>query len=96
MSLLVLHLLPDQATVITSMAMGSGESFDLSDINLYGAAGSAAFSNNYWGPTANPWELHHGGGSWGCGAGGCGVFALNLKHTASNSRTNIGCRLAKV
>lgn len=80
-------------TVITSMAMGSGESFDLSDINLYGAAGSAAFSDNYWGPTAN-WVAYHGG-SWADGAGWC-VFALNLACTASNSRTYIGCRLAKV
>lgn len=81
------------ATAITSMVTNKGTGFDLSDVNVYGQAGAAPFADNYWGAASAFVALH--GGSWGSGAS-CGVFALALDYTASNSHTGVGCRLAKV
>ena len=67
--------------------------FDLSAVNIYGAAGSVAFSDAYVGPSANFISCH--GGDWNEGAS-VGIFSLNLSNTSSSTGSNIGCRLAKV
>lgn len=80
-------------SAITSMVTNKGTGFDLSDVNIYGQAGSAPFADNYWGPASGFISYH--GGRWTDGAG-CGVFTLYLVNMASSANTTIGCRLAKV